>query len=382
MKKRLGFLLLILLLLFSSVPVYGQGFDTAAGVAALMEASTGQFLYLKNADEQRPPASITKVMTLLLAFEALERGDIEWDETTIVSRAAWSKEVEGSKMFLGLGQEVSVRDLIYGISIVSANDGCVALAEHLYGSEAAFVQQMNKRAQELGMTGTTFKNSTGLPAEGHVMTARDIAVVSRELVVNHPRILEIEAMRDFTFNDIWQQNRNPLLGAYPGADGLKTGWTTESLFSLVGAAQQDGRRLISVVLNTESENARLVASRELLDHGFRNFRAVTVVSAGTEVGEVPVKDGRRPQVAVAVAEDVSVAVPAGRENEIETALEADALTAPVEAGSPAGNLLVRLDGETIYSAPVVAAEDMARANIFVRGFRGLISFFRSLINRR
>ncbi|NLN54168.1 MAG: D-alanyl-D-alanine carboxypeptidase, partial [Firmicutes bacterium] len=190
-KKRLLSLLLALLLVLFSVPVSAQNFDTAAGVAALMEASTGQFLFLKNADEPRPPASITKVMTLLLAFEALERGDINWDTTTIVSERAWQKE--GSSMFLQVDTEVTVEELISGISIVSANDGCVALAELLAGSEEAFVQQMNQRALELGMTNTKFQNATGLPAEGHYMSARDIAILARELITKHPRILEFES---------------------------------------------------------------------------------------------------------------------------------------------------------------------------------------------
>jgi serine-type D-Ala-D-Ala carboxypeptidase (penicillin-binding protein 5/6) len=381
MIKRFFVLLLIIVLLLSSLPVYGQGFDTTAGVAALMEASTGQILYQKNADEQRPPASITKIMTLLLAFEALERGNISWDETTIVSRAAWSKEVEGSKMFLGLGQEVTIRDLIYGISIVSANDGCIALAEHLYGSETVFVQHMNRRAEELAMTNTSFKNSTGLPAEGHVMSARDIAVLARELVVNHPKILEIEALREFTFNDIRQDNRNPLLGRYPGADGLKTGWTTESLYSLVGTAEQDGRRLISVVLNTTSENARLVASEELLNHGFRNFRQVTVSQAGEPVGEVPVRDGKRRMVNVTVPDNVVAAVPQGREGDVETTIDAEALVAPVAKGAAAGQLLVQLEGETLYAVPVETVDAVGRANFIVRAFRGIASFFRSIFNR-
>lgn len=386
MKKRLLPMLLVVMLLLLSVPVYGQGFDTSAGVAVLMEASTGQILYAKNADVPRPPASITKVMTLLLAFEALERGDLDWDETVIVSRNGWSKEVEGSKMFLDINQEVTVRDLINGISIVSANDGCIALAEHLYGSEAAFVQQMNKRAQELGMNNTVFKNSTGLPADGHVMSAYDIAILARELVVNHPEILTIESQREFTFNGIKQQNRNPLLNRYPGADGLKTGWTTESGYSLVGTAMQPAtgspeRRLISVVLNTGSDAERLTASQELLNHGFLEYRQVTAAGQGDVVAEIPVKNGRRQTVAVSPRQDVNVAVPKGRADDIELVVEEEALTAPVEAGTTAGRLLVQLDGETLHSVPLQTTEPMTQANIVVRLFRGITGAIRGLFNR-
>lgn len=376
MKKCTLSLLLIVLLLLVSIPANGQTLETVAGAAALMEASTGQFIYLKNADEPRLPASITKVMTLLLAFEALERGDITWEETTVVSERAW--RIEGSEMFLGVNSQVTMEELIKGISIVSANDACVALAEHLYGSEEAFVQQMNKRAQELGMTNTTFKNSTGLPAEGHVMSARDITIVSRELVMNHPKILEFEKQREFTYNDILQYNRNPLLGRYPGADGLKTGWTTESGYSLVGTAEQDGRRLISVVMNTNSDNERLVASQELLNHGFRTTRLVTAVSKGDIVGEVPVQGGKQPTVNVTVAEDAQITVPLDDEENIDLVMELEALRAPVEAGTPAGRLLVQLNGKTIKTVPLEAAEDVRRANIIVRAFRAVINFFRGL----
>jgi len=366
-------------MLLASFPAYAQGFDTTAGVAALLEASTGQVLYLKNPDEQRPPASITKVMTLLLAFEALERGSITWDETTIVSTQAWQKE--GSTMFLPWNQPVTMENLIKGISIVSANDGCIALAEHLYGSEEAFVVQMNKRARELGMTNTVFKNSTGLPAEGHVMSARDIMILSRELVTKHPKVLEFEAQREFTYNNIRQDNRNPLLGRYEGADGLKTGWTTESGYSLVGTAERDGRRLISVVLNTTSETARRAASEELLNHGFRNFRLTTVAPSGSVVGEGAVKGGRRPLVGLAVVGDANVSIPTGRENDIELVVQAADLVAPVPAGAPAGNLLMRLDGETLHTVPIVTAVEMKRANIIVRIFRGIADFFRGFVSR-
>jgi D-alanyl-D-alanine carboxypeptidase (penicillin-binding protein 5/6) len=381
MKKRIFSLLLVVMLVLVSVPAYGQGFDSSANWAALMDGSSGQFLYLENANEQRPPASITKIMTLLLAFEALERGEIDWDDTTTVSRAAWSKEVVGSKMFLGLDQEVSIRDLIYGISIVSANDGCIALAEYMSGSEQAFVQQMNQRAQELGMTNTVFKNTTGLPADGHLMSARDIAILSQELVMNHPEVLVIESEREFTFNDIRQDNRNPLIGRFQGADGLKTGWTDESGYSLVGTAMQDGRRLISVVLGTEGNNERLVATEELLTHGFRNFRLVTIAEADESVGEVPVQGGRQQAVNVSVPEQFDVAVPQGREDDIELVVDEVALTAPVAAGTAAGTLLVQLDGETIHSMPLQTMEDMGRANFIVRTFRSIANFFRSLIGR-
>jgi len=378
MKKSLSLFLVVLFLLLP-LPAAAQNFESSAEVAALMEVSTGQFLYLKNADEPRPPASTTKIMTLLLAFEALERGEINWDDTTIVSERAWQKE--GSSMFLEINTEVTVEELISGISIVSANDGCIALAELLTGSEEAFVQLMNKRAQELGMTNTMFQNATGLPAANHYMSARDTAIVARELILNHPKILEFESQREYTYNNITQYNRNPLLGRFPGADGLKTGWTPESGFSLTGTAEQNGMRLISVVLNTESDQARLVASQELLNYGFRNFKFHTVAKAGEVLGEIPVKDGKQQTVNLTIKEDFQPLIPQNRADDLVLEVaEQKELTAPVEKGTAAATLLVKLDGETLAEQELVTTEDVNRANIFVRLFRSLIAFIRGLIS--
>ncbi|HZK25635.1 MAG TPA: D-alanyl-D-alanine carboxypeptidase family protein [Oscillospiraceae bacterium] len=379
-KKRVLSLLLAILLFLLSVPAAAQDFNTVAGVAALMEASTGQLLYLKNADEPRPPASITKVMTLLLSFEAIESGEIQWDTTTIVSERAWQKE--GSSMFLQVDTEVSVEELISGMSIVSANDGCIAMAELLAGSEEAFVQRMNQRAQELGMTNTQFQNATGLPAENHYMSARDIAILARELIVKHPKILEFESQREYTYNNIKQQNRNPLLGRFQGADGLKTGWTPESGYSLAGTAEQNGMRLITVTLNTGSDQERLIASQELLNYGFRNFVFTQPAAKDDALGETPVKDGKKQTVALTVTEDLIVLAPPNRAGDLKLVVaEEKTLQAPVEQGSQAATLLVQLDGETIASKPLVTATKVPRANIFVRFFRSIANFIRGLIKR-
>ncbi|NLZ92457.1 MAG: D-alanyl-D-alanine carboxypeptidase [Firmicutes bacterium] len=381
MKKKSVFsLLLILLLIFSSLPVSAQNFNTVAEYAALMEVSTGQFLYVKNADEPRPPASITKIMTLLLAFEALERGDINWDTKTIVSERAW--RIGGSSMFLEVDTEVTVEELINGIIIVSANDGCVAMAELLAGSEEAFAQRMNQRAQELGLKQTQFQNSTGMPAENHYMSARDIAILARELITKHPRILEIAQKREYTYNNIRQDNLNPLIGRFNGADGLKTGSTPQSGYSLVGTAVQNNMRLISVTLNAPDKAQRLLASQELLNYGFHNFDFTKAVEKGETIGEIAVKDGKQQSVALTVEEDLSVLTPKGRQDDLEFAVsDEQQLNAPVEKGTQAATLLVKLDGETITTAPLVTAQTVNRANIFIRFFRGIINFIRSLINR-
>ncbi|NLN07193.1 MAG: D-alanyl-D-alanine carboxypeptidase [Firmicutes bacterium] len=376
MKKCLS-IVLALLLFCVAFPAAAQDFASTADYAVLMEAKTGQILYEKNGDVPRPPASITKIMTLLLAFEALERGDIAWDQTTIVSERAW--RIEGSEMFLEVDTEVTVEELISGISIVSANDGCVAIAELIAGSEDAFVARMNKRAKELGLQNTNFRNSTGLPADNHYMSAKDIAVLARELINRFPKILEFESQREYTYGGIKQYNHNPLLGRFEGADGLKTGWTPESGYSLVGTAVRNNMRLISVVLNMESNEARLLASQSLLSHGFTNFELAEVAKAGTVYGELPVKDGSPQTVSLTVAENYETVIPRDSLEELEYKVtEEKTLAAPVEAGTEAATLELVYEGKTVASTPLITVDAVKKANIFVRLFRSLINFIKSL----
>ncbi len=350
-------------------------FDVAAESAVLMEASTGQILFEKNADVPMPPASITKLMTLTLIFDALENGRGKLDDMVTVSEEAW--RMGGSQMFLEVGQQAKFEDLITGISVVSANDACVAVAEHLYGSERAFVEDMNKRAKELGMTNSYFRNSTGLPEEGHHMSARDIAVLAHHLISKYPRILEIESQRNFTYNNILQYNRNPLLGSFPGADGLKTGWTEEAGYCLVGTAKQENERMISVVLNTRDDKERLTVSKELLNYGFRNFEVVTAANAGEIVGQAAVRDGKKIELPVKTEKPVTVVVPFGSDkSQIKKVLVNTAsLTAPVSAGTPAAELEVQLNGKVLTRAKLVAAEEVQRANWFIRMLRAIFRFF-------
>ncbi|HHY83446.1 MAG TPA: D-alanyl-D-alanine carboxypeptidase [Clostridiales bacterium] len=353
-------------------------FNSLAEAAILIEASTGKVLYEKNADQPLPPASITKIMTLLLAFEALERGDVKWDDMVTISELAW--RVEGSRMFLEVGKKVPLGDIITGISVVSANDGCVAVAEHLNGSVEAFVQQMNKRAKELGLTNTQFQNPHGLSAEGHYMSARDIANLAKVLITNHPKILEIESMTEFTFNDIYQKNRNPLLGVYPGADGLKTGWTEEAGYCLVGTALRNGMRLISVVLRTKDEAERLAASRELLDYGFQNHEFVEVVKKDEILGEANVKNGKELTVPVKANESVKVVIHKDKKDEvkIDLSLEKDILPAPVEANTQVGKAEIRLGDELLAATTVSTNQAVEKAGFFEILWRGIVDFFRSL----
>ncbi|NLP17951.1 MAG: D-alanyl-D-alanine carboxypeptidase [Firmicutes bacterium] len=349
-------------------------FESAAEAAVLQDYFTGNVLYEKNAAQAKPPASITKLMTLLLAFEALEDGDVTWETPLTVSEAAW--RMGGSQMFLEIGQEVTFRDLITGISVVSANDACVVVAEHLAGSEGAFVGVMNERAGQLGLQHTTFKNATGLPAEGHVMSPMDIVVLSRHLLTNYPGVLEFESQREFTYNGIRQYNRNPLIGRYEGADGLKTGWTEEAGFCLAATAQREGLRLIGVILNTPSEKERLTAAEELLDYGFANFRLYEIPE-GEVIGDVPVDKGRKLSVPVKTASRMALAIERRRMAELEQEVIAVGdVRAPIKVGDPLGRLQIKQAGQVLAETELVAAEDVARANILLRFFRWLLSLIK------
>lgn len=374
-KRFLGIIILLVVVFNFHVKAFAQ-FETVAGSAILMEASTGQILYEKNADVPLPPASITKVMTLLLAFEALEQELIDWNDDVSISEKTW--RMEGSKMFLQVGDKVKLSDIITGISVVSANDGCVALAEHLYGSENAFVKVMNQRAKELGMTNSTFKNASGLPSDGHLMSAKDIAILSRYIIENYPEILELESQREFTYNDIRQFNRNPLLGVFEGADGLKTGWTDEAGYCLVGTAKQEDIRMISVVLNTKNEQERSEASQELLTYGFRNFKIKDFIDAGEVVENLNVKNGNMPSVPLVANDDISLVIPVSREKDIEiiTSLDAETVKAPVTKGEVLGKIEVVLDDKVLASSDISASEDVSRLGFFKILFRNIINFFK------
>lgn len=372
-KTGLIFILVLCQLLVMSVNVFAE-FETEAKSAVLIEESTGKVVFEKNSEVAMPPASITKLMTLLVAFEAIESGRISWDDKVKVSEAAW--RMGGSQMFLEIGQEVTVEDLITGISVISANDACVAIAEHIYGSESAFVRVMNRRAEEIGLVSSRFMNTTGLPAQGHRMSAMDIGVLSRYLIHNFPRIMEFESMTEFTFNGIPQYNRNPLLGAFPGADGLKTGWTTEAGYCLVGTAVQDDIRYISVVLNTKSEAERLQASRELLSYGFLNFEVMEVVAKEELLGEATVERGKNLSIQLKAEESIVTVVPIERIRDLEKVVVTnDEIIAPIEEGQILGTLNIELDGEILESVNLVAATEVSRANIFQRFFRFIKGLF-------
>jgi len=379
--KVLSVVLSVIMMLISFQLSSLAQFESSAGSALLMEASTGKILYEKDADIAKPPASITKLMTLLLAFEAIEKGQAKWEDLVPISEKAW--KMEGSRMFLEVGTKVPFREIVTGISVVSANDGCVALAEYLYGSEISFVQMMNNKAKELGLTKTQFQNASGLPADGHYMSARDIGLLTKHLIEKYPALLEIESMTQFTYNNILQYNRNPLLGRFPGADGLKTGWTYEAGYCLVGTAQQNGIRMIAVVLNATSEDHRLQAAQELLNHGFKSFEFTDAVTAGDIVGTAEVEQGKEKTVSLKLDQSARVFIPVYSKAQLsfELKMKSSVLTAPIAPDTVVGEYIILHNGQFQASVPVSTVHGIVKAGKIELLFRRINAFFKNLFSK-
>lgn len=379
-EMRWTSLLLLLVLLVAGQACSGggvaaQGFELEAPAALLMVAETGQVLYEKNADEPRPPASLAKIMTLLLVMEALDAGRVSLDEPVITSRYAAS--MGGSQVYLAEGERQSLEKMIEAVAIASGNDAAVALAEHLYGTEAAFVQQMNRRAQELGLQGTYFADATGLPVpDGQrqgVTTARDVAIMSRTLIQEHPQVLEWTSIRTKEFRSqprFILYNTNKLLGSYPGMDGLKTGHTSEAGYHLAATAEQNGVRLIAVVMGTRSEADRNEQVTQLLNYGFRAFEPVAAARKGEPVGEMRLVDGNPERFTVEAAADLQVLIPRGRQGDLRRSVQwLEDVQAPLERGDRVGSVVAYLGEEPLAQTDVVAAQDVERAGFFTRIWR-------------
>lgn len=321
----------------------------------LMDFETGKVLAEKNADKRVEPASITKLMTAYLVDKALADGDLRMDDKVTISEKAW--KMKGSKMFVEVGDKVSVENLIKGMIIQSGNDATVALAEQVAGSEDAFVGYMNHQAQLLGMNNTQFRNSTGWPDKAHYSTARDIARLAQAVIRDYPFTYRFYKEKEFTWNNIRQFNRNRLLWKDPSVDGLKTGHTDAAGYCLVASARRDNMRLISVVLGAKSDKARTIHSQALLNYGFKFFEAPRLYEAGTALKSVRVWYGDIDKLALGVEEPVSVLIPKGRYKDLQAAIEVNAdIEAPVAKGQELGRLVVRLDDEVLVSRPLVALQ--------------------------
>lgn len=377
------FLLLGLTILFGwAVSVPGAEaqirFDIPAPTAILIEAETGRVLWEKEADLQTEPASLAKLMTMLLTFEAVEEGLATWNDR--VTTSAYAASVGGTTAYLTRGESFTLREMMEAITIASANDATVAVAEFLAGTEEAFVEAMNRRARELGLTNTVYINSDGLPPRAdqqgtNLTTARDVATLARHLINRFPEVLEWSSTWQKVFRErprFVLTNTNRLITRYPGADGLKTGYTSSAGYNLAATAQRDGLRLISVVLRTESDQARIEQTERLLDFGFRNFHRVNAAAEGEPVGEIRVPDGNPERVPVRASAALTVVARRGEERLLERHLEPrEGLRAPVAAGDVVGHLVVTAEGQELGRVPVVAQQDVGRAGFFVNLWRRL-----------
>lgn len=319
-----------------------------------------------NAAERFEPASITKVMTSYVVYEALRDGLIKMEDKVEVSKRAW--QMEGSRMFIEAGKQVSVHDLLKGLVIQSGNDAAVALAEYVGGTEAGFVKMMNATAARLGMSNTHFMNSTGLPHKEHYSSAQDIAILSRALIADFPDHYPDYAIKEFTYNKIRQDNRNRLLWSDNSVDGIKTGHTSSAGYCLSASAQRGQMRLISVILGTKSEGDRARYSQNLLNYGFRYFESHLLYAKGAALSDIKVFKGDQKTVPVGAAEDIYVLINKGAYQNLQPSLEniPVPLVAPIQNGQPLGQIKVTLGNQLLVDVPAVALQAVGKGSFFSR----------------
>ena len=331
----------------------------------IADADTGHYLVEKNIDRRVDPASLTKMMTAYVAASQISGGHISMTDQVTVSERAW--RMGGSRMFIEVGNQVSVEDLLKGVIIQSGNDSSVALAEHISGTEEAFADLMNQYAAELGMKGSHFVNSSGWPDEDHYMTARDLATLARALIRDYPDIYAMHSVREFTWNDIKQSNRNSLLWEDPSVDGIKTGHTESAGYCLVASSVRDGVRLISVVMGTAGTRARTKATQALLSYSYRFYETRTLYSGREKVTNVKIWKGERDSLDLVAEGDLVLTLPRSQYDQIETVTTVEENpVAPISAGQVLGQLELSLEEEVIATLPLVASEAVPAGNFLIR----------------
>ena len=357
MKRAAGFLAALVLVWGLAAPCWGVELTLTSHAALLMEKTTGQILYAQNEHDTLPPASVTKIMTVLLTMEAIDSGRIALDDMVTVS--AYAAGMGGSQVFLAEGEQMSVDDLLKAVCVSSGNDAAVALAEHVAGVTELFVEQMNNRARELGMKDTHFVNCTGLTAEGHVTSAHDIALMSRELLLHHPEVrsyttIWMDTLRNGTFG---LSNTNKLIRFYDGATGLKTGFTQEAGYCISATAERDGMELIAVIMKGNTSDSRNADAKTLLNYGFSTY-ALADVQPEEPLPALPVTLGAADTVALTLPEEGrTVLLEKSRSGGLTQTVELpEAVPAPLQAGDTVGTLTVSREGETLLTVPIVAAE--------------------------
>lgn len=367
---------LCLAILFWAMPAYATGLDLTSKAAVLVDGASGDILYQENADLQCYPASVTKIMTLVLALEAVERGEASLEDQVVTSELAAS--MGGSQVYLYTGETRSLDEMLIAVSVGSGNDASVAVAEHIGGSLEQFVERMNQRAQELGMTGTHFVNPHGLHDAEHYTTAGDLAILAYH-AIQVPKFLEYTSIYEYDFRPdpkplkLWNTNR--LLKWYEGTDGMKTGFTTEAGYNLVATVERDGLRLISVVLGVPVAKGHFTESMKLLNYGFNNYSYEQLYSAGDDITTCPVKKGKVDSVPIEVAEDIGMLQQKGAQSEFTVEYDmSQSLSAPLAKGDKAGELILLRDGTEICRYDLVTAEAVEKAGlgqIFVKLFNSM-----------
>jgi D-alanyl-D-alanine carboxypeptidase (penicillin-binding protein 5/6) len=334
--------------------------------AVLMDGLTGQILYEQKPDLRVPPASFVKVMTLYVVLDAIRAGQMKLDDMVTVSEKAWKRtyKTDSSSMFLKVGERVKIDDLLRGVAIASGNDACIALAEHLAGSEEAFVSKMNEKAKLLGLKDSQFRNPDGMPAEGQYTTAIDMATLARRYIEDHPEALVYHSTIEFEYNGIHQANRNTLLQKNIGVDGLKTGHVQEAGYHLAATAKRDGQRMIAVVMGCKTKSRRGPEAQKLLEYGFKNFSTVEAVKKGGTFGPLKVKRGKLNQVLLVAAETGWVTVGKGKENSVSVVPQLPAfVVAPVQKGQVVAKVSVQNEGKVVKEVNLLASSGVDKSLI-------------------
>jgi len=335
----------------------------------LIDYTTGKVIASSEADTRLPPASLTKMMTSYIIGSEIQAGNIAKTDMVTISETAWAKNFpDSSKMFIEVGTEVSVDDLNHGIVIASGNDACVAMAEHIAGSESAFADLMNAHAQQLGMQDSYFENSHGLHSEDHYTTPRDMATLAKALIRDVPEEYALYSEKSYTYNDIKQYNRNGLLWDKSlNVDGIKTGHHSKAKYSLVSSATKNGMRLIAVVMGAESDRARKAENKKLLNYGFRFFETYTPYKAGDKLTSNKIWMGDKKEIKLGINTDTPITIPRGQRKKLEANFELDSdLTAPIEKGAVVGKVFLQLNGEDIAEYPLIALETVNEGSMFSR----------------
>lgn len=360
----------LILVLAGALAARAQLFETRAGQGFMVDADTGTVLFSKDPDKPIPPASLAKLMTMEVVFHALKSGRLNMDDTFLVSENAWRKGGAGSggsTMFAVLKSSIRLEDLIQGVIVQSANDGCIIIAEGMAGSEENFAQMMTERARQLGLTKSVFKNATGLPAEGQVVTVRELAQLALHIWREYPDYYRYYSQPNFTWNKITQSNRNPLLSMNIGADGMKTGFTEESGYAIVGSVSRAGKRVFAAMSGMATERERAEEARKLLDWGMRAFQRTEIFADGEIVGEAQVYGGAKSGVALKAKGPIAIFLPiTNRDRLVARIVYEGPVIAPVEEGMRVGALKVWIGDTLSQETPLYTAEEVGRGSLHQR----------------